>query len=353
MYRIILPKSAELQGYLLRLHKDVPWIPSYAALQAFHSSHIQPLFPIDALVTQKLIPVPPGLIAGLNNDLHLAEAGSNGGGRQSTAPPSDGAEPTLAFQHVPFVRPPKRHGLYLAEAEVHAMLIADMTADACSDRPQPYPLNVAWELKPKWLAQSPNASLRSRRCRTCALREYRNSVGLSKGDQGGFCPLDLVSEDREAVCRGLRLPLSGVVKSTELPADDAYMVGDQLTDSLVFQRLLRSLRDAQVRLDPRGILCLPEGDVPSMEFLTATTLRDCTLFIRVRKERWSDEAFSVETRLGDLDLKEPEIGKIRHWRETERSLVEGGWYAGRSEETVCLLARTGVDVPPTNAGRPA
>ena len=163
------------------------------------------------------------------------------------------------------------------------------------------------------------------------------------GDQGGFCPLDLVLGDQEAVCRGLRLPLAGLVKSAELPAGEACMVGDQVTGSLVFQWLLRSLRDAQVRLDPCGILCLPDGDVPSMDFLTATTLRDCTLFIRVRRERGSDKSFSIETRLGDLDLKDPEVGKIRHWRETERSLVEGGWYAGIGEETVCRLARTEVD----------
>ena len=231
------------------------------------------------------------------------------------------------------------------------MLITDMTANAGMDRPRPYALNLAWELKSKWLAQSPNAPTRdifavpkaverSKRCRTCALREYRNSKGLSKADHGGYCPLDLVSSDEEAICRILQLPLAEMVKSTELPAGEAYMVGYEVAGNVVFQGLLATLRDAQVRLDPRGILSLPDGEVPSMEFLTATTLRDCTLFIRVRKERWSDKAFSVETRLGDLDLKDPEVGKVRHWRKTERRLVEGGWYAGNSEETVCRLART-------------
>lgn len=57
------------------------------------------------------------------------------------------------------------------------------------------------------------------------------------------------------------------------------------------------------------------------------TLRDCTVFLRFSADGdWSGDEGEVEARLGDLDLKSPD--KAGYWEETERGLVEGGWYEG-------------------------
>ena len=54
------------------------------------------------------------------------------------------------------------------------------------------------------------------------------------------------------------------------------------------------------------------------------------------------EAEAVEARLGDLDVKAPEGGKVKQWRETERRLLAESWYGGSdAEEEGCRLQRLG------------
>jgi inositol-pentakisphosphate 2-kinase len=59
------------------------------------------------------------------------------------------------------------------------------------------------EFKPKWLQQSPSAPADARRCRTCATNALKRSKGGKKGKgDSGFCPLDLLSDDR-AIIKGI------------------------------------------------------------------------------------------------------------------------------------------------------
>lgn len=73
-------------------------------------------------------------------------------------------------------------------------------------------------------------------------------------------------------------------------------------------------------LDLKGVL---EADMEDKDFLTAMTLRDCTVFMRFSSEK---EDATIEARIGDLDLKSSK--KEHYWKNIERQLIEEGWYEG-------------------------
>lgn len=170
-------------------------------------------------------------------------------------------------------RPANRHGVYVNESEIHGTLVPDMSSDARS---------MGIEFKPKWLLQSPSAPAGSKRCRTCALRAMKAAATpvrfestSARDGEGGFCPLNLVSGDREKVSTVVEQLLSSE-KYSDL---DRMRVGDQLMRWLPKSGLLLRLRELQQTLDPEGVL---EADLEAQGFLTAMTLRDCTLFLKVR-----------------------------------------------------------------------
>jgi len=215
------------------------------------------------------------------------------------------------------------------------MLVTDMTASAPTpggDGTLPFPTNITFEFKPKWLIQSPNAPPHSRRCRTCALHAFRlSSKPRSKKKQSYFCPLALMSGDGVEVAKIVQSLFDDQVAT--LPVDRKLQYSDFLTEHLLNSDLLRRLEQAQRTLDPAGILAWVDcSQELSVNFLTATTLRDCTLFLRVSGAGSSMAGeLVVDARLGDLDLKEPEPVKVVHWRETERTLIDDGWYSGAAQ----------------------
>jgi inositol-pentakisphosphate 2-kinase len=156
----------------------------------------------------------------------------------------------------------------------------------------------------------------------------------------GFCPLDLVSGDQNAVERAMRhilyLPLSS--SSTEPPSSSDATKLSHITNWALHFPLLQSLRDAQARLDTKGVFC---SDVPDKDFLTAMTLRDCSVYLQVHMAGKGE----VMAKLGDLDLKSAE--KMEYWMRVEEPLIEEGWYAGTEEEgeereaVDCALGREG------------
>lgn len=216
------------------------------------------------------------------------------------------------------------------------------------------------ELKPKWLAQSPTAPSNATRCRTCALRAMRKhgasvierlerqSAGdaktvesLNKEQPSSVCPLDLGSGQPEDIARSVDAILSIQSARTKLPPPQKLRaLKSTLVAHLQQTPLLHRLRELQTSLDPKGVLNEPEP--PSDDFLVATTIRDCTLFVCVElgeAEEDEDVPRVVDARLGDLDLKQPEKGKVKYWKGVERELVEGGWYTGSVEGV-----QKGVDV---------
>ncbi|KAK1825466.1 Inositol-pentakisphosphate 2-kinase [Friedmanniomyces endolithicus] len=191
----------------------------------------------------------------------------------------------------------------------HGVLVTDMS---------PGQNELLIELKPKWLAQSPNAPRSARRCRTCALRARRAAEGaiITATDAQGFCPLDLVSEHPDN--RWL-----AAARLTDDPRAREFLVGHEA------QSLFRTLKEHQRRWDPTGILA-PAWESDSRSLSKAMTIRDCTLFVLVKSDG------DIEARLGDLDMKC--LDKVAKWRATEQGLVDGGWYMGGGD-SICALSR--------------
>ncbi|KAI5779795.1 inositol-pentakisphosphate 2-kinase [Geopyxis carbonaria] len=346
IYRLTCPTTPS-ETRLLRLRKTLPSAQPNAAAYAYLSHTAFPLFPPHLLVATSLVRLPPGLLEAANKDLRALEKAGK--------------------------RPKKRCGMYLETTEQFGFLITDMsplptpprspaaavttttappatvgTGAATGDTRQ-----ILLEFKPKWLLQSPSAPQGWTRCRTCALRA-RKHPGAA-----GFCPLDLASGDAARIGRAVAqlLPTHAPARFT-IPAESSWerertRLGAKATAFLLRSDLMPHLKRLQARLDPDGPLRSGMGQ----SFLDAMTVRDLTVFLRVDMDAPDDdgvvddgegaggnrvgtveerergrvdgkEAGGVECGVGDLDMKTGQGGKRGYWRETERGLVEGGWYCG-------------------------
>jgi inositol-pentakisphosphate 2-kinase len=92
---------------------------------------------------------------------------------------------------------------------------------------------------------------------------------------------------------------------------------------LRYSPLVSKLASLQAILDTKGVFA---ADPTDKNFLTAMTLRDCSLYMQVPQ----DLSAPVVAKIGDLDLKRPE--KAEYWKDVERPLLEEGWYAGTEKE---------------------
>ena len=281
------PLLTNVQGKLLRLHKNFSHLqPTLSQLHEYEQNFAT-RFPPQHLIEHTLIRLTDDISSMLNKVL----------GELS--------------------RPAHRTQDFLPLDELHGLLVTDMT---------PQNDDILLQLKPKWLSQSPNAPARARRCRTCALRAQRASKQIRTAtDAQESCPLDLVSDDsieRQGAARA--------VSSNEMLS--GYLVHQA-------QPLLLALKAYQQELDLRGCLGVSPLDRASIfNICKAMTLRDCTLFLK-------QSGKTIEARLGDLDLKQPE--KLSKWQEVEQSLISEGWYADhegplRHPERICKLSRTSV-----------
>lgn len=214
-------------------------------------------------------------------------------------------------------RPGHRADDALPEGDISGLLVTDMT---------PLGDEILLQLKPKWLAQSPDAPNRAKRCRTCALRAQRVSMRIKTAtDAQETCPLSLISHD---LCERKRA-INAITDDVRLSS----FLMDQA------QPILQQLRHCQMKLDPYGVRRLstlaPESDLCTSDLCKAMTLRDCTLFVKRSGK-------NVEARLGDLDLKLPE--RLPRWKKVEESLITEGWYCNTeskefwAKEQICQLS---------------
>jgi inositol-pentakisphosphate 2-kinase len=228
---------------LLRLRKALPSSRPNEQICTALQKTILPFFP-ECIVAHDLLRLPPGLLGDAN--IALQELEKTGGRLQ------------------------KRHGLYLAEDEPHGILVTDMTPATTEGE-------VLVEFKPKWLVQSRSAPRGWKRCRTCALRAQKNAIRREKGQQeeAGPCPLDLASLDQARVERAVSLI------ATAKHAEDGQNLDrlrKRLTSFLLGSTIIPKLKELQGILDREGVLA---ADVTSWEFLIATTIRDCSIYVKV------------------------------------------------------------------------
>ncbi|KAL8927449.1 MAG: hypothetical protein Q9208_002254 [Pyrenodesmia sp. 3 TL-2023] len=290
-----------LKGKLLRLRKDLPSVAPVLESHRHFEQQIEPLFPAGSLVEQLLCKIAPGFVAKANQELRGLEAAG--------------------------LRSKKRQGVYLAEDEPYATAITSMLWDDG---------HASCEFKPKWLAQSPSAPPGSKRCRTCALRAMRQIKDRRPPQHGDLCPLTLLTDDEDNLSSSLHSILSC---SRGAPLNILDFVR-QMRPYLHQNPLIKLLRDLQTRKDPHGIL---QTDPSSLDFMTAMTLRDCTMFLKIPNR--DDTEAQLEVRLGDLDLKTPDGNKAAYWRDTEQQLIDEGWYTATETATTdnrgvpCWLSR--------------
>lgn len=218
------PIDSALEGKLLRLRKDIPHGVPYVQTVDNFDTKIRSLFSESQLVSLQLVQLPPSFIDRCNQQLRLNEK---------------------------TIRPPKRHGTFLAPDEPHGLLVTDMTTHAQTMGEE------LIEFKPKWLLQSPSAPKNALRCRTCAFRDLRQQ-------NVSFCPLDIISENYDDVVQAV-----SHLKTRRK---------DELARFLFKNQLLERLRAQQLRYNAVGL----NHDSPSSyEVSLSMTIRDCTLFIRV------------------------------------------------------------------------
>lgn len=292
----LLPRL--LQRKLLRLGKDLSHVQTAEEQLKALDVNFTTLFPAEHLIEHELIVLHHDLTTSLNAMLEA------------------------------WIRPHHRLPHLLPNRAMSGMLVTDMTPAAGE---------VLLELKPKWLAPSPNAPPNAKRCRTCAVRAHRASERICTAtDAQASCPLDLINPDPGHRRRCVH----------------AITTDPQIRDYLLTQAqpLLQQLRTCQAEFDRVGVLNISGNHHASssasssssssssslLSLCKAMTLRDCTLFVK----RSGDV---IDARLGDLDLKHPE--KISRWKKVEANLISGGWYTNSESpehyhrEKICMLAR--------------
>ena len=241
----MLDSNSLSQKKLVRLRKELPTAVTVVDAQHNYDLYIKPYFQDDELVEQTLTLFPLAIFQRCNRNLHKME--------------SEGT------------RPKKRQGEYLRVTDLFGTMITDMSPQKNEDV-------ISFEFKPKWLVQSPSAPIGAKRCRTCALRAMRSAqqqassvVRSTDSSQYDFCPLGLVSKNEETIETTLRSLVRGY---WDLEPETL----DRVIKFLYRHPIIQKLKDLQARLDPKGIFAT---NIISSDYLTAMTLRDCTLFVKV------------------------------------------------------------------------
>lgn len=189
-----------------------------------------------------------------------------------------------------------------------------------------YRSHVTLEIKPKWLAQSPDAPENSVRCRTCAMQ-----VLHPKKRDAYICPLRLVNGANFALYTWIDGMVEAVRRNTPNDFGVTTEPGSGLHASIIHaityyltegdgRKLLQHLRYLQCELDPDGILHRPTSSSDGFDhnLRLAMTLRDCSLFIKVPYDAEGKLSGEITSKLGDLDFKS--AAKIPDWAEKEAKL---------------------------------
>ena len=291
---------------VLRLQKDTRRVVDPLKNMTYFSHQVRGMFADDQVIDQGLLPTDADTMEALNDMLIAVERE----GRRSA----------------------KRQGTFLKKDQEWIVVMTDM-------RPQTATQSMI-EFKPKWLVQSPSAPANSNRCRTCALREMRESDGRAKGEaemtthkSKPFCPLDLLSDDI--------VTLRAIAKAVDAPDDKLELFAKGLLENDTIARL----RKAQYKFNGATLKKIgeyediykllgvqrPESYTAPDDVPMAMTIRDCTLFMRVDE---SNSPPTWECVLADLDMKKPSQENLDRWADTEKRLIDEGWYQGVESENM-------------------
>lgn len=299
----------------MRLRKDLSFTKPCKEVIADFQNSISPLFSHDPslLLEHSLYDLTPELVVKLNEDLHEMDDVD-----LSALSASDVLARGKSIRHH------HRRHVYLPafEAEQHGILMQNLQGPG-----------IDWlvEFKPKWLLQSPSAPADARNCRTCALNAMRRKAGKAQGrGDSGFCPMDLLSQDDDAV---LQRALARIWPVEEGIEKFVAAFREKV------QPALRHLLTLQQKFNKVGVEDFRNPD--ANQFGVAMALRDCSVFLALRRiddlERQELEVSDVK--FADLDLKSTEGGKVEKWAAMEQELLDGGWYYHTVEGSECAISR--------------
>jgi inositol-pentakisphosphate 2-kinase len=207
--------------------------------------------------------------------------------------------------------------------------------------------SITIEVKPKWLAQSPTAPPDAIRCRTCALQ-----VVKPKDSKKYTCPLQLLSGNWDVIHTWIR---GRVAEQIAEHSKTGGPLAQQHADEIAFHLakyitegngkvLLQHLKALQVHLDHQGVLSRQDlvgssqeiRDACDHNLRLAMTLRDCSLYMRIRYTSSGVDPSNIECKLGDLDFKS--VDKMDDWADKERELLDSGAYTRQITEDIdCLI----------------
>ena len=230
-------------------------------------------------------------------------------------------------------RCPHNGHIALQQLEACAILLPDLSSIPGSA--------FTIEIKPKWLAQSPDAPRDAFLCRTCALHASRKSEHRPKASY--ICPLQLVLGKASTIERFLKAyieeqddQLSEAHAAIVLKRGVSFLTKGPGHDLLNYLKFLQTHIAPRVNVPGGALADNEERKMDVFRIRVAMTLRDCSLFIRIP---YIDENAPIEAKLGDLDLKSE--SKLLDWKGKEQKLSGGGWYTRMDTEMdhCCLVAQ--------------
>lgn len=305
-----------LRGQLLRLpkhHNNYKALP-YADIQHYWQHRVSPLFKPSELVQQRLVKLPndPAFFRRLNHQLRkLDESGTRRPDFVGHAI-SDDVRVGMLVEDM--------RGGDSGQTVVHSTNRAATTTTTTTTT-----TTRMYEIKPKWLVQSPRAPRGAEQCRNCAREVWRNMKNKTKNPV--FCPLNLVKaadfarDDEQHIARDIAADLRRCYKMTEHEARN-------LTAWLRSCELLQRLR--RIQWDNDHTAHITDDDAYSL----AMTLRDCSLFVLVPSAPNAPPG-QVVAKLGDTDMKNFAVKKD-YWVKMEKEFHDSGVYWNTDKLSVSI-----------------
>lgn len=295
-----------LKGQLLRVPKQNYKAIPYADIQHYWQNRISPLFQPSELVQQRLVKLPndPTFFRRLNQQLRkLDDSG--------TRRPDFVGHSVSEDVRIGMLVEDMRSNSIRADA---SNSVSSSSSSSSTTTTTTTPATSMYEIKPKWLIQSPRAPRGAEQCRNCAREVWRNMKNKTKNPI--FCPLNLVKAADfprdENIARDIAADLRRCYHDmTEHEARN-------LTQWLRSCELVPRLRRIQWDHDHTAQITDEEA------YSLAMTLRDCSLFVLVPKGANASPG-QVVAKLGDTDMKNFAVKK-EYWMKMEKEFHDSGVY---------------------------
>lgn len=321
-----------LKGQLLRVPKQNYKAIPYADIQQYWQNRISPLFKPSELVQQRLVKLPndPAFFRRLNQQLRkLDDSGTR-------RPDFVGHAISEDVRIGMLVEDMRSDSIRAAAADISSSSSSPSSSSpatsssssssraAASATTTTTPAASMYEIKPKWLIQSPRAPRGAEQCRNCAREVWRNIKNKTKNPI--FCPLNLVKAADfprdENVSRDIAADLRRCYRT--MTEHEARNLTNWLRSCELFQRLRR------IQWDHDHTAQITDDEAYSL----AMTLRDCSLFVLVPRAA-NAAPNQVVAKLGDTDMKNSAVKK-EYWMKMEKEFHDSGVYWNTDKLSVSI-----------------